>query len=75
MRLCVHIVVADECDIMMIPTVRSTWAPVGRIPIVRHYYRRDRISVLGVVVDESQTPAVGTLRSESSDECLSGVSL
>lgn len=32
---------------MMIPPVRRTWAPVGQTPIVRHYYRRDRISVIG----------------------------
>ena len=32
---------------MMIPSVRRTWAPVGQTPIVRHYYRRDRISVIG----------------------------
>ncbi|EQD72394.1 Transposase [mine drainage metagenome] len=31
----------------MIPPVRRTWAPVGQTPIVRHYYRRDRISVIG----------------------------
>ncbi len=34
---------------MMIPSVRRTWAPVGQTPIVRHYYRRDRISVIGGV--------------------------
>ena len=32
---------------MMIPSVRRTWAPLGQTPIVRHYYRRDRISVIG----------------------------
>lgn len=32
---------------MMIPPVRRTWAPVGETPILRHYYRRDRISVIG----------------------------
>ena len=32
---------------MMIPSVRRTWTPVGQTPIVRHYYRRDRISVIG----------------------------
>lgn len=32
---------------MMIPPVRRTWAPIGETPILRHYYRRDRISVIG----------------------------
>jgi hypothetical protein len=32
---------------MMIPPVRRTWAPVEETPILRHYYRRDCISVSG----------------------------
>lgn len=31
----------------MIPPVRRTWAPVGQTPVHHHYYRRDRISVIG----------------------------
>jgi transposase len=46
-RLGAHIVFVDESGFMMIPPVRRTWAPVGETPIVRHYYRRDRISVIG----------------------------
>ncbi|EQD26993.1 Transposase [mine drainage metagenome] len=33
----------------MIPPVRRTWAPVGQTPIVRHHYRRERISVIGAL--------------------------
>ena len=43
-RLGAHLVFVDESGFMMIPPVRRTWAPVGKTPIVRHYYRRDRIS-------------------------------
>lgn len=46
-RLGAHLVFVDESGFMMIPPVRRTWAPVGDTPIVRHYYRRDRISVIG----------------------------
>jgi transposase len=46
-RLGAHLVFADESGFMMIPPVRRTWAPIGQTPIVRHYYRRDRISVIG----------------------------
>jgi transposase len=46
-RLGAHIVFIDESGFMMIPTVRRTWAPVGQTPVLRHYYRRDRISVIG----------------------------
>ena len=45
-RLGAHLVF-DESAFMMIPPVRRTWAPVGQTPVVRHYYRRDRISVIG----------------------------
>lgn len=37
----------DESGFMMIPAVRRTWTPIGQTPIHRHYYRRDRISVIG----------------------------
>lgn len=30
----------------MIPTLLKTWAPRGRTPLLRHRYRRDRISVI-----------------------------
>lgn len=29
--------------------MRKTWAPVGRTPILRHRYRRDKISVISAV--------------------------
>lgn len=46
-RLGAHLVFVDESGFMMIPSVRRTWAPIGQTPIVRHYYRRERISVIG----------------------------
>ena len=32
---------------MLIPTVRRTWAPVGRTPIICYRYNHARISVIG----------------------------
>ena len=32
---------------MLIPPVQRTWAPVGHTPVLRHSYRRDRLSVIG----------------------------
>lgn len=32
---------------MLIPPVLRTWAPVGRTPVLRHSYRRERLSVIG----------------------------
>ena len=62
-RLGAHIVFVDESGFMMIPPVRRTWAPIGETPILRHYYRRDRISVIGgllasMVLSLIVTPAV-----------------
>jgi transposase len=32
---------------LLIPPVLRTWAPVGRTPVLRHSYRRERLSVIG----------------------------
>ena len=34
---------------MLIPNVRRTWAPRGQTPIVRHRYRRDKVSAISAV--------------------------
>lgn len=34
---------------MLIPNVRRTWAPCGQTPIVRHRYRRDKVSAISAV--------------------------
>jgi transposase len=45
-RLDARLVFVDESGFLLIPTLRKTWAPRGHTPIVRHRYRRDRISVI-----------------------------
>jgi len=45
-RLGAHLVFVDESGVMLAPTVRRTWAPRGQTPLVRHWDRRDRISVI-----------------------------
>jgi transposase len=32
---------------LLIPPVQRTWAPVGQTPVLRHSYRRERLSVIG----------------------------
>jgi transposase len=39
----------DESGFLLIPTVRRTWAPKGQTPVLRHSYRRDRISTLSAI--------------------------
>jgi transposase len=39
----------DESGFLLVPTVRRTWAPRGQTPIVRHRYRRDKISAISAV--------------------------
>jgi transposase len=48
-RLGAHLVFVDESGFLLIPTVRRTWAPRGQTPIIRHRYRRDKISVISGV--------------------------
>jgi len=45
-RLGAHIVFCDESGFLLIPNVVRTWAPRGKTPIVRHRYRRDKVSVI-----------------------------
>ncbi len=46
-RLRAHLVFLAESGFMLIRPVQRTWAPVGRTPVLRHSYRRERRSVLG----------------------------
>ena len=48
-RLGAHLVFVDESGFLLIPTVLRTWAPRGRTPILRHRYRRDKVSVISGV--------------------------
>jgi hypothetical protein len=34
---------------LLIPTVRKTWAPRGHTPVLRSWYRHDRLSVISAV--------------------------
>ena len=42
-----HLVFLDESGFLLIPPVQRTWAPKGCTPVLRHSYRRDRLSVIG----------------------------
>jgi transposase len=44
-----HLVFLDESGFLLIPNVRRTWAPRGQTPILRHRYRRDKISAISAV--------------------------
>ncbi len=39
----------DESGFLLIPHVRKTWAPVGCTPIVRHSYKRDKLSAISAI--------------------------
>ena len=40
---------ADESGFLLIPNVVKTWAPRGCTPVLRHRYRRDKISAISGV--------------------------
>jgi len=58
-RLGAHIVFGDESGFLLIPTLRKTWAPRGRTPVVRHRYRHDRLSVISGISTAPQRKRVG----------------
>ena len=46
------IVFEDESGISLRPSVRATWAPRGRTPVLRHRFNWKRLSVAGALVYE-----------------------
>jgi transposase len=48
-RLTAYLVFLDESGFLLIPTVRRTWAPRGQTPLLRHHYRRDKVSAISAV--------------------------
>ena len=44
-----HLVFLDESGFMLTPTVRRTWAPQGRTPVLSAWDRRDRISAISSI--------------------------
>ena len=49
----------DESGFLLIPPVQRTWAPVGRTPVLRHSYRRERLSVIGGLSVSPQRKRLG----------------
>ena len=49
----------DESGFLLIPTVRTTWAPVGCTPRVRHSYKRDKLSAISAVSVSPRRTRVG----------------
>ena len=45
-RMGAHLIFVDESGFMLIPSVRKTWAPKGKTPVIHHRYRNDRLSVI-----------------------------
>lgn len=46
LRLGAHIVFVDESGFQLTPSVRKTWAPRGRTPVMQHWQRRDKVSAI-----------------------------
>ena len=49
----------DESGFLLIPHVRRTWAPRGQTPLVRHRYRRDKISAISAVTLSARRRRLG----------------
>jgi hypothetical protein len=48
-RLRAHLVFPDETGFLLLPPVRKTWAPRGQTPVLRHWTRRDKRSVISAI--------------------------
>jgi transposase len=58
-RLGAHLVFLDESGFLLIPPARKTWAPRGLTPLLRHRYRRERISVISALSLSPQRRRLG----------------
>lgn len=58
-RLNAHLVFLDESGFLLIPNVRRTWAPRGQTPLLRHRYRRDKISAISAVTLSARRRRLG----------------
>jgi transposase len=55
----------------LIPNVRRTWAPRGQTPILRHRYRRDKISAISAITVSAQRHRLGLYVHLHPDENIS----
>lgn len=58
-RLNAHLAFLDESGFLLIPNVKRTWAPRGETPVVRHRYRRDKVSAISAVSVSPQRHRLG----------------
>jgi len=58
-RLGAYLAFVDESGFLLIPTVRRTWAPKGKTPLLHHSYRRDRISTISALTVSPRRARLG----------------
>ena len=58
-RMGAYLAFADESGFLLIPTVRRTWAPKGKTPLLYHSYRRDRISAISALTVSPRRARLG----------------
>lgn len=58
-RLGAYLAFVDESGFLLIPTVRRTWAPRGKTPLLYHSYRRDRISTIAALTVSPRRARLG----------------
>jgi len=58
-RLGAYLAFVDESGFLLIPTVRRTWAPRGKTPLLYHSCRRDRISTISALTVSPRQTRLG----------------
>jgi transposase len=48
-RLGAYLIFIDESGFMLTPSIRRTWAPVGKTPFMHHRFSNERISIISGV--------------------------
>lgn len=66
------IVFEDESGCSLLPSVRATWAPRGKTPVLRHRFSWKRLSMAGALVyepDASHAELVFSMRPGAYNDC------
>lgn len=66
------IVFEDESGCSLVPSVRATWAPKGKTPVLRHRFSWKRLSMAGALIyepDASQAELVFSMRPGAYNDC------
>lgn len=60
----------DESGLYLLPSLVSTWAPLGQTPVLEQTLRRDHLSVIGSITEDGRLHTMSYQESINSQRCV-----